>query len=676
MSGLPNIGDVIDETYRVTKKIGQGGFGAVFLARHIHMERDVALKMLLAHGPNPEEMVERFKREVLAIRSLAHPNTVRIFDFRDSIEGTHLYYAMEYLKGVNLKDLLKAEGSQSPRRVHHIARQVLKSLAEAHSYGIIHRDLKPANIMLVDMYGEDDFVKVLDFGIAKIMESEDDENDPLTSAGMLVGTLQYMSPEQIKGEPLGPFSDIYALGLICAELLAGQSVFAGTGRWEVLQKQVSPDPIELPPKMEHTPLGQVFRRALSKDPEQRYRAAEDMLADLDTIEPRSLSDEPALQVLPEGEAFHVGPHSSSSSHITGPNAAPTTGSGLHATSDALGQPLNPEMDDAKTLVHESAFADAQSGTQPAPQGRSGHTPAPASGVQQRANSDHFQRTTGPVAAAQPEARQPAHQITPSHPFPTNPGYETGQTDMSAAVPADTSGHSKTLIAIIGGLLVVVALGAGAFVMMNGSTNTAARVPANAAFASSDASDTPNEAPTAERDDPAPAAEEASDPAEDAVATRKILVHPDESDVEAEIFEGEELLGRTPHFVTLEEGTPRTLRFVAEGHEDTSVTVPFDAPEKYAVTLKASPAPEAEEKTDSPSRSARKLVRDNARTDDTPEPRAKRPEPRPEPTPAAKKPRPSKPKPAEKKDDDWMDVSVDQKKEEKKEKEKSSDVPLF
>lgn len=340
MHGLPEIGDVIDDTYEIISKLGAGGFGAVFLANHIPMDRQVALKMLLAHGPRPEEMVERFRREVMATRVLTHPNTVRIFDFRDS-ENHLLYYTMEYLRGDTLKGLVKGSGAQSPKRVKYILRQVLKSLSEAHSYGIIHRDLKPANIMLVEMHGETDFVKVLDFGIAKILDTseEEDEDDPLTSAGMLVGTLRYMAPEQIMGAPLGPMTDLYSLGLITAELLVGKSVFAGTGRWEVFQKQISEDPIALPLAILNSPMGPFLQKALNKNPELRYPTATDMLKALDDLDDSTLSsiallmnsDEvivsfggPDTSPSESSQAYHSGAFSNSAisvSHLSNPPSA-------------------------------------------------------------------------------------------------------------------------------------------------------------------------------------------------------------------------------------------------------------------------------------------------------------------------------------------------------------------
>ncbi|MEZ4461069.1 MAG: serine/threonine-protein kinase [bacterium] len=284
MQGLPNVGDVLDETYRIEELIGQGGFGAVYLARQMSMDRQVAIKVLVAHAMNVDEMIERFRREVMAVRNLSHPNTIRIYDFRGDREDGMLYYVMEFVKGSTLKDLIK-EAPISIKRVKHILRQILKSLSEAHSYGIVHRDLKPANIMLADLHGETDFVKVVDFGIAKIMNNQenDDDADPLTSAGVLVGTLRYMAPEQITGQGIGPQSDLYALGLIAIEMLTGKSVFEGTGRWEVLHKQISDDPVDIPAELIQSEIGKFLTTALEKRLELRYKTADEMLAALDAV---------------------------------------------------------------------------------------------------------------------------------------------------------------------------------------------------------------------------------------------------------------------------------------------------------------------------------------------------------------------------------------------------------
>ena len=268
-------------SHRIEKLVGTGGFGAVYLAKQISMDREVALKILVANAMNVDEMVKRFRREVMACRNLGHPNTIRIYDFRDRPDGI-LYYTMEYVDGPTLKEIIE-EGPLPPRRVGHILKQICKSLAEAHSFGIVHRDLKPANVMLANIAGETDFVKVVDFGIAKIVDDSDSEDkDQLTNAGVLVGTLNYMSPEQIQGGDITPVSDLYALGLMSIEMLMGRGVLAGTGRWEVLHKQISDEPVDIPQEVLDSPLGPVLQKALEKQASNRYPKAEQRWADRDS----------------------------------------------------------------------------------------------------------------------------------------------------------------------------------------------------------------------------------------------------------------------------------------------------------------------------------------------------------------------------------------------------------
>ncbi len=283
--GLPAIGTQVDGRYELLDLLGKGGFGAVYLARQISMDRNVALKILLSQALNMDEMVQRFKREVMAIRNLSHPNTIQIYDFNKS-SGGFLYYAMEAVKGPTLKEVIKTDGPISPERVKRICRQILKSLSEAHASRIVHRDLKPANIMLAEMHGEVDFVKVLDFGIAKLLDTEDGEEE-LTNAGVLIGTISYMSPEQISSKNIGATTDIYALGLIGIEMLSGQSVFAKSGKWEILNKQISSDPIDVPEFIKNDPIGQLFVKAVSKNPAERFQNAVEMIRAFDETQAKT-----------------------------------------------------------------------------------------------------------------------------------------------------------------------------------------------------------------------------------------------------------------------------------------------------------------------------------------------------------------------------------------------------
>jgi serine/threonine-protein kinase len=292
MSDMLQPGDVLDDSYEIVEFISKGGFGAVYRARQLSMDRDVALKLLIPGAqPDFEGLVKRFRGEVKAVRNLRHPNTVQIYDFHESNDG-QLYFTMEYLEGRSLRDMLKNGEALSPKRTANILAQSLKSLAEAHSTGIIHRDIKPANIMLVDMYGEDDFVKVLDFGIAKAVEDGPTSggDEPLTRTGYLVGTVRYMAPERIAGDPAGAYSDIYSLGLVGASLLVGRPLLGNSSRLEAMQIQMSAQPLPIPEPVRSTALGPILDRALQKSPKHRYQSAEQMLDDLLAVPDAALED--------------------------------------------------------------------------------------------------------------------------------------------------------------------------------------------------------------------------------------------------------------------------------------------------------------------------------------------------------------------------------------------------
>ncbi len=550
MQALPSLGAIIDETYEIKSLLGKGGFGAVYLARHIPMEREVALKLLLPQGHNPMEMVQRFRREVMAIRNLSHPNTVRIFDYRDSDEDTLIYYTMEYLRGETLKDVVRGEGPQSPRRVSHIIKQILKSLAEAHAMGIVHRDLKPANIMLVEMYGEQDFVKVLDFGIAKVMEQEDDEDEPLTSAGMLVGTLRYMSPEQIKGLPLGPYTDIYALGLITLEMLIGQSVFAGTGRWEILQKQVSPQPIEFPAELYNSPLRPILERMLAKESAERYPNAEELLRDLNSIPPGALSHHPLvsnranLPPLPgHNSASNISHSAPSTPHPSSIDEMPTAISDLNAIApervpvDAAGQPMSPGVG-APTIPMPSITPPTPAGQDLTPAQEAAHT-----------SDDSF------IVLAKPPSRTPMY-----------------------------IGVGVAALLLIGG-------GAFAVSSMSASDETTRTAPSTlAAKSTTDTkpeSDPESNTEVAQEveDEPAPPPAQDSPPAEEKPEPHKVTVTLDKVDARATAYLDDKEIGTLPLTHEIPTDTTHTLTIKAKGYESTTVDLDKDSPDTLPVTLK-------------------------------------------------------------------------------------------
>ena len=264
------IGQTFDKRYVIERKLGSGGMAVVYLAEDQELGRRVALKLLDERHASDEQFVERFRREAQSAAGLNHPNIVSIFD-RGHAAGTY-YIAMEYLDGRTLKELLVRNGPTPIPIAIDYARQILGGLAFAHRNGIIHRDIKPHNIVV----GSDGRLKVTDFGIARSGASQ------MTEAGSIVGTAQYLSPEQARGAPVDPRSDLYSLGIVLFEMLTGQVPFTGDTPVEIAMKhlsQVPEPPSTLRPEVPHD-LDAVVMRALAKDPDQRYDSAEEMDADL------------------------------------------------------------------------------------------------------------------------------------------------------------------------------------------------------------------------------------------------------------------------------------------------------------------------------------------------------------------------------------------------------------
>jgi beta-lactam-binding protein with PASTA domain/predicted Ser/Thr protein kinase len=264
------IGRTFDKRYVIERKLGSGGMAIVYLAEDQELGRRVALKLLDDRHASDEQFVERFRREAQSAAGLNHPNIVSIFD-RGHAEGTY-YIAMEYLDGRTLKELLVRNGPTPIPIAIDYARQILGAVSFAHRNGIVHRDIKPHNIVV----GSDGRLKVTDFGIARSGASQ------MTEAGSIVGTAQYLSPEQARGAPVDPRSDLYSLGIVLYEMLTGQVPFTGDTPVEIAMKhlsQVPEPPSALRPTVPHD-LDAVVMRALAKDPEQRYASAEEMDADL------------------------------------------------------------------------------------------------------------------------------------------------------------------------------------------------------------------------------------------------------------------------------------------------------------------------------------------------------------------------------------------------------------
>lgn len=655
MTNLPEIGDVIDGTYEIQNVLGTGGFGAVYRARQINMDRDVALKLLVASGAKFDEMVKRFRREVMAIRNLNHPNTIQIYDFRDNPDGL-LYYTMEALDGQTLKDAVRDHGPLSPRRLKHVMRQVLKSLSEAHSYNIVHRDLKPANIMLVDMHGETDFVKVLDFGIAKRLQDEEegDENtEDLTSAGILVGTLRYMAPEQITGEDLGPHTDLYALGLIALEMLTGQSVFEGTGRWEVLQQQISEDPVAIPEAVLRSGIGPVIRQCLEKRPGPRFSTADEVLRALGAIDDAALDSEALFKS--DGEGGWIPRDSDPSESLRTVKVEPIGGSaGLVVGDDSAA-----DLDAKTTITHVDDLPSGEF-----------HSPAPITGQntpQQNQAAPQGNAINSAGSGALPRMSVPQDR-----------------TDSVAFSPTKTESN-KTLLLGVGILFVLVAIG-GVAVWMMQSTETSEQAEPQELVAV----DTRESEPLPVEEHGHDRREIDEEPELEAAQPHSVMVEV-EGGVRALIFVDDVAMGRTPYRVEFPEDEQIVVRLEARGYEDLEEAFDLNTPETVELVMVSV------EEDDSAARAGRGASSETTRSEPASRPSgsssSRQPSQQPEQTQRAEPDPPTErsggsdwldiDSPSEPREessgggsDDWVDIPSTPPREEEKEEEGADEIPLF
>jgi serine/threonine-protein kinase len=272
----PLIGVVVAERYRIKEPIGRGGMGVVYRVEHARIGKWMALKLLTGELTRDPQQVARFKREALMVSRLSHPNTVQVFDFGAS-DGL-VYLAMEYLKGEDLGHLIRRVGPLSVARTLKIVIQICSSLSEAHGKGMVHRDLKPENIIVMPGENDDDLVKVLDFGLAKLREGG--ELSEVTSRGAIVGTPYYMSPEQIRGDDVGPEGDVYSLGALTYACLTGSVVFDAHTPMGVLTKHLTELPESpsrrFPDLKIPLSVSQVVMATLEKDPRRRLPTVDEL----------------------------------------------------------------------------------------------------------------------------------------------------------------------------------------------------------------------------------------------------------------------------------------------------------------------------------------------------------------------------------------------------------------
>ena len=298
------LGKTLEGRYIVESLLGEGGMGFVYLGRHKLIDKRVAIKILRGDLAADQEMTERFLNEARAASSIGNPHIVDISDFGRLPDGA-AFFVMEYLDGTSLSQLMDQLRVVPVPRLLHVAKQIARGLAAAHARGIVHRDLKPDNVMLIARGDDRDFVKILDFGIAKV----GGENARLTRAGSVFGTPHYMSPEQAAGVPVDQRTDIYSLGVILYEMASGKVPFDADNFMGILTQHMykAPAPIRaLVPQPQEVPPGleAVVLKALSKKVELRYQTMEALVADLEKVE-RGMVPDAVPEMMARSGGFNV-----------------------------------------------------------------------------------------------------------------------------------------------------------------------------------------------------------------------------------------------------------------------------------------------------------------------------------------------------------------------------------
>jgi serine/threonine protein kinase len=288
----PYLGATIDGRYKVEALLGEGGMGVVYRCVHTIIGKKVAMKVLRADLARDTEVTERFLNEAKSASTIGNAHIIDISDFGQFQDGS-TYFVMEFLVGQPLTKIVDGGQAVPVSRIIHIARQLAEGLSAAHAVGIVHRDLKPDNIFLIDRGGEKDFVKILDFGIAKV--STAGEGAKLTRAGAVFGTPHYMSPEQAAGQPVDHRGDVYSFGVILYELASGRVPFDADNFMGILTQHMYkapvpiralvPQPQEVPPGLEA-----IVLKCLSKRPEHRYQSMEELIGDLDKLKAGNVPD--------------------------------------------------------------------------------------------------------------------------------------------------------------------------------------------------------------------------------------------------------------------------------------------------------------------------------------------------------------------------------------------------
>jgi serine/threonine-protein kinase len=422
------VGQVIAERYHITRKLGEGGMGQVYLAEHVKMGRQCAIKILTPGTMSDPDAISRFNREAANASRISHPNVCAIYDFGETSDGL-IYLAMEFIEGRSLTDLLKESNTIPLARAATMIQQCAEALQVAHELGIVHRDLKPDNIMVVTARGKDT-VKVVDFGIAKAIGG-DGGAQKVTKTGFVVGTPEYMSPEQLSGDPVDGRSDLYSLGLVFYRMLTGASPFPAESQQETMIKRLTDDPLPLAtarPDVAFPPaLQRCMDRALARSPDDRYVSAADFARDVRTLATTvtgKVDLDAGTQVV-RSEGTRPAPATRIDPHAQRKPAGPATG--IRPAPARRGLPVLPLAAGALVLLLGGgwAFRDrllghgTSSGQNPSKGDTTTTTHGPGGG------------DTGAITTPGPPSPPdtPLHVVRPPPPPPSNPGGPVKPSDQ-------------------------------------------------------------------------------------------------------------------------------------------------------------------------------------------------------------------------------------------------------
>ncbi|MEM1348480.1 MAG: serine/threonine-protein kinase [Myxococcota bacterium] len=369
MARMPAVGDIIDDVFRVDKKLDTGNFGSVYKVWDMLAGRDLALKVLRPGTHDETDLRRRFEREARLVYSLKHPNVVEVYYYGQTPAGLP-YLAMEFLNGIDLRTLVHKYGPLKPALAKRITMEVLSALGAAHDLNIVHRDLKPANIFLVHD-AQKGHVKVLDFGFAKAFD--DDSQNELTNAQTLVGTPAYMAPEMVHKKNVGAPADLYGMGLIFAEMLTGSKIVDIDNVYDTIVFQASKKPVKLGKLPRTHPFHKVIKRSVAKPQSERYPDAQTFMSALDAVDfdqqpgddvsphltasgsPRASANRPALGA---GYSMATGEHATIDVHHPADTENHNTGTSPHydfgAAADRVRTLAEGDQDPTQTMPRPAA----------------------------------------------------------------------------------------------------------------------------------------------------------------------------------------------------------------------------------------------------------------------------------------------------------------------------------